>query len=268
VAASVAVAARAVRDAARGLVWWGLGIVGLVATIVAVFPSVKGSAGLNDLVKKYPDALKAFIAFGGTVDYSSGAGYLGSELFSLMIPLLLVVAAVGAGARAIAGEEEAGTLELLLATPLSRLRLVAGKAIAIALELAALGVVLWAALAVATAIAGMDVGAGRLAAATLAAVLLAVLYGMLALLAGAATGRRAIATAIAGAAAVAAYLLNALALFVGPLEPLRAASPFYHYVAGDPLRHGFSPVHSGILAATALVLALAAAPALQRRDLR
>ena len=44
-----------------------------------------------------------------------------------MVPLLLLVAAIGAGARAIAGEEERGTLDLLLSTPVSRRRLALEK---------------------------------------------------------------------------------------------------------------------------------------------
>ena len=67
--------------------------------------------------QRLSEALKAFIAFGGDLDYVSGAGYLGSELFAFMVPLLLLIAAIGAGARAIAGEEERGTLDLLLANP-------------------------------------------------------------------------------------------------------------------------------------------------------
>ena len=48
-----------------------------------------------------------------------------------MVPLLLMIAAIGAGAGAIAGEEERGTLELLLANPLSRRRLVLEKTAAV-----------------------------------------------------------------------------------------------------------------------------------------
>ena len=40
-----------------------------------------------------------------------------------MVPLLLLIAAIGAGAGAIAGEEERGTLDLLLSLPVSRRRL-------------------------------------------------------------------------------------------------------------------------------------------------
>jgi ABC-2 type transport system permease protein len=241
--------------------------VALVAMIVAVFPAIRGNDSLNKLVQEYPEALKAFIAFGGAVDYTSPAGYLGSELFSFMIPLLLMVAAIGAGARAVAGEEERGTLDVLLANPVSRTRLVLEKLEALVAEVALLGFAVWAALAVGAAAAGMEIGVGKLAAATAEASLLALLYGVLALLVGSATGHRALAIAVAAAAAVAAYLVNALAALVGALEPAQKASPFYHYAAGDPLRHGLALDRTGLLLGIAAVLAVLAPAALSRRDL-
>jgi hypothetical protein len=79
------------------------------------------------------------------VDYSSGIGYLGIELFSLMLPGLLIAAAVGAGARAIAGEEEHATLDLLLANPISRTRVALEKAGAMFIMLSLLSFVTFAA---------------------------------------------------------------------------------------------------------------------------
>jgi ABC-2 type transport system permease protein len=258
---------KTMRDTSRSLMWWSLGLVGLVAMMVAVFPSVRGNLSLNKLVDDYPKALKAFITFGGAIDYTSAPGYLGSELFSFMVPLLLLVAAIGAGARAIAGEEEHGTLDLLLANPIPRSRLVIEKLAALAAELAVLALVLWSALAVGTRLAGMDVGLGNLGAASFDAALLAFVYGALAMLVGAATGRRGLAIALPSAAAVAAYLVNALAVLVAGLDPVRKASPFYHYAAGDPLRHGLSLGHTAVLVLVALALASLAPPALARRDL-
>ena len=254
-------------DAGRALVWWSLGLVGLVAMLVAVYPSIRDNPGLNKLIESYPEALKAFIAFGGAVDYASGAGYLGSELFSFMVPLLLLVAAIGAGARATAGEEERGTLDLLLANPLSRRRLLLEKAAALVAELALLSFVLWLSLLVGVELASMHVSAAHLAAATVAAALLAIAFGAIAMLAGAVSGHRGVAVGVSAAAAVAAYLVSSLAAIVDALRPLRQASPFYHYVASDPLRHGLELGHTGFLVAVALVAAVAAVVAFDRRDL-
>ena len=111
---------KSIRDLRRGFVWWAVGLVGYVAMIVSVYPTIRDNPELNKLVESYPEALKAFIAFGGQLDFTSAAGYLGSELFSFMFPALFLVASVGNGAGSIAGEEERGTLDLLLAEPLSR----------------------------------------------------------------------------------------------------------------------------------------------------
>lgn len=258
---------KTLRDTRRALAWWSLGLCGLVSIMVAVYPSIRDNASLESLIKDYPEALKAFIAFGGTVDYGSAAGYLGSELFSFMVPLLFLVAAIGAGARAIAGEEERGTLDLLLANPLSRNRLVLEKLAALVVELAFLGAVLWLSLAIGTALTAMEIGLTNLAAATFAAALLALLFGVLAVLVGSATGRRGLALAVPAAAAVAAYLVNALAAIVGALEPVRPLSPFYHYAAGDPLRHGLTLDHTMALVIVTAVLAAIALPVFSRRDL-
>ena len=59
------VLAKTLRDAAPRFVWWSLGLVGLVAMIIAVYPSIRDNPELNRLVEEYPEALKAFIAFGG-----------------------------------------------------------------------------------------------------------------------------------------------------------------------------------------------------------
>jgi ABC-2 type transport system permease protein len=261
------VALKTLRETRRALAWWALGLVALVALMVSVYPSVRDNPGLNKLVQDYPQAVKGFVAFGGQVDYASAPGYLGSELFAFVVPLLLIVAAIGAGARAIAGEEERGTLDLLLANPLSRRRLVLEKLAALAVELTLLALVLWVALLVGTNAAGMDISARHLGAACLGALALAAAYGAIALAAGAGTGRRAIAVGVSAAAAVAAYLVNSLAPLVSGLDPLQKASPFYHYAASDPLRHGLDAGHVGLLLLIVVVAGGAAVTLFERRDL-
>jgi beta-exotoxin I transport system permease protein len=254
------------RGLRRPVLWWSLGLVGLVAMMTAVYPSVRDNPALNNLIQDYPEALKAFIAFGGTVDYVSGAGYLGSELFSLMVPLLFVVAAVSSGAGAIAGEEERGTLELLLSQPVTRRRVAVAKLLSTTTEVALLAAVLSLALAIGVRVFGLDVSSWNLVAASLTAGALALTFGAVAFLIGAATGRKAVAVGLAAAAAVGAYLVNALASLVSALEPLQKVSPFYHYAASDPLRHGFAASHLLFLLAVAVIAASAGVLAFDRRD--
>lgn len=258
---------KSLRDIRRSFAWWTLGLIFFVALILAVWPTVKDSPSIAKLYESYPEALKAFTSFGGTVDYGTPAGYLGAELFSFMVPLLFLIAAIGAGARAIAGEEESGTLDLLLSNPVSRIRLALKKLGALGVELVALGIVLLASLAVGASVESMKIGVDHLAAATFDAVLLALCFGAIAFLVGSATGRRGWAIGGTSALAVAAYLLNSLAPLVPALKDIQPISPFYHYAASDPLSSGLDAGHIVVLLAI-LVVASALAPlAFDRRDL-
>ena len=259
--------AKTLRDLRRGFLWWSVGLVGMSALMVSVYPTVRGNPELNKLVANYPEALKGFFGFGGELDYTSAAGYLGMELFSFMVPLLLLIAAVAAGSGAIAGEEDRGTLELLMSLPVSRPRVALEKFFALAVESVALGFVVWLSLWVGARAVGMHIAAAKLAAATASAVALAVAYGAIALLVGCVTGRRGLAIGLTAAAAVAAYLVNSLAPLVSSLESVQKLSPFYHYAVDNPLRTGLAPAHVLILVAIAAVAAAAAALAVRRRDL-
>jgi ABC-2 type transport system permease protein len=262
------VLAKSLRDIRRSFVWWSIGLICVVAMMMAIYPSVRGNESMTKLVNSLPEALKSFTSFGGDFDWASPTGYLGRELFSFMVPLLLLVAAIGGGSGSIAGEEERGTLDLLLSLPVSRTRVALEKLAAMAIEVAGLGLVFLLALWIGARAVTMHVAAVNLAAATLNAVLLALAFGSVAFMLGAAFGRRALATGVASAAAVAAYLLNALAPLVGTLTGVQKASPFYHYAAGDPLRQGLQPAHSLLLLALAVAASLVAVVGFRRRDLR
>jgi ABC-2 type transport system permease protein len=257
---------KTLRDQRRPLVWWGVGVTALVLLEVLVYPTVRDKPELNKLVQDYPDVLKALIGAGENVDFLSGPGYLTTELFSFLVPLILLILAIGMGAGAIAGEEERGTLDLLLAHPVSRSRVVGEKFAALTLVVSALGVVLVIALWASAAIVDLEISVARLAEASAAAVFLAVAYGTLALLAGCVTGRRSISIGATAALAFAAYVLNSLGTLVGGLEPYRKLSPFYHYAAGEPLRNGLGAVHVAVLLGIAAALALLAVVAFERRD--
>ena len=121
--------AKTIRDHRRALTGWSLGMAALVLLYSSFYPSIKGNAALNQYFDSLPEAVRNMV---GCVDFSSPTCYIQSEIFSIMGPLLLMILAIGAGARAIAGEEEAGTLDLLLANPIARRRVVLEKFGAIA----------------------------------------------------------------------------------------------------------------------------------------
>jgi len=258
---------KTLRDLRWSLLWWSVGLAALVAVMAATWPSVRDNEDLDRLVNGLPPALRSMFGFGGTIDFTSATGYLGSRVFSFMAPLLLLIVAIGAGARAIAGEEERGTLDLLLSLPLSRRRLVLEKAVALGAEVSILSAAFWLALWIGARAASMPVGAGRFAGATLMLALLALAFGTLALALGAATGRRTVAAGVAAAAAVAGYLVQSLAPLSSTLDAIDWLSPFHYYAAANPLQEGLQARNVHVLSALAAAGAACATVALERRDL-
>ena len=256
---------KTLRDRRRSLIWWTVGLVAFVASTVAFWPTVEDSAAeLNRLVEDLPAALRVFS--GGELDLASPEGYLGARLFSFLGPVLFLVFSIGFGARTIAGEERDGTLELILATPLARWRIVAEKFAALVAGVVGLGVVMWASLALGAAPVGMEIGPGRLAAATAMLVLLALVFGAMALLVGAIAGSRGLALGVTTSVAFASYLVDVYAPVSEPLEQIQGLSPFYYYDAADPLRNGLDPAHLAFLVVVTALLAAFALVAFERRD--
>lgn len=256
---------KTLRDERRALVGWALGIILLAVLIIVAYSSIKGRLHDYDkLIASYPKALKALL---GVSDLGSATGYLNTELFGFMIPVLFLIFAVLTGSDSTSGEEERRTLDLLLANPVSRSRLVAEKYLAVAIAIGAIGALFFAALAVGCSVAGMNVSVGRLAGACVATALLGMLFAALALALGCATGRRGLSRGVSAALAVLAYFASALADLVGWVKPLRPFSPYYHALGVDPLAKGLGLGHVAFLVAVTAGLFALAVITFRRRDL-
>ena len=178
---------RGVRDRKRAVLGWSLGFVAYIAIIVASFPTLEGSDELDTAVEDYQEALKNIFGISG-IELTSGPGYLDSQLFNLVL-------AIGTGSKTVAGEEEAGRLELLFAYPVRWRDGVLMKGIAVAVEIVVVSLVSFLTILGLGAFVDLDVGLERLAGAVLAMALLALLHGWLAVAVGAARPGKSLAIA-------------------------------------------------------------------------
>jgi ABC-2 type transport system permease protein len=256
---------RSLWDQRRALLGWSVALVLLSLVMVSFYPTIRDQAAeFERLIESYPPAMRAL--FGDFSDFATPAGYLRAELFSTMLPLLLLVYAIGRGSDLIAGEEGRGQLETLLSHPLTRRRVVLEKAAALATGLVLLATASFVALAVGVLLVRMDMPMGNLAAGYLHLVLLALLFGLLALALGALRGRRGAAVGIAAGAGVATFLLDSLANLVEWMEPSQWLSPWQYYVGGEPLKLGPDWLGLAVLSAASAALLGLAVRALERRD--
>ena len=255
------------RERRRSLLWWTLGLTATIALTVAFYPSLRDDPALSDYAKDLPESLRALFV-GGELDIASPAGFLNSQVFALTAPLLLLIFAIGAGAGAVAGEEERGTLDLLLAHPLRRQVFVLQRFLALAALVGVLTAVVLGTVALCSWLVDLEIGFGRLLAASASIGLLALLFGTLALAVGAVGPGRARAIAVAAGLAVAAWLLDGLAQAVGVLDALRPLSPYYQTLGQNPLREGAPWTGWALVAVVTGALVACGAIGLERRDAR
>ncbi|MBI3688652.1 MAG: ABC transporter permease subunit [Actinobacteria bacterium] len=252
-------------DQRRALLAWSMSLALLVAMYVAIWPSIRGQPSMSDLLDRMPEAMRSLFAMSGA-DMSTPTGYVKIELLSFMGPMLLLIYTIAAGAAAVAGEEDRHTLDLLLANPISRTRLVLHKLAAMALGTALLAAVMGVAMIAEGSLADMGLPVGAVLAAMLHMALLALVFGAFALAIGATSGRPGLSRAVPAVVAVLAYIVNGLGPVVSWLEPLQKLSPFYQYAGHDPLVTGVSLTGVAVAVGTVTVLVLLAVLGFRRRD--
>lgn len=260
------VLAKSLRDLRWPTFWTGLGLAVMGFYFMWIYPTFTKTLDMQAILDKFPPAIRALV--GGTlIDLSTPTGFLNMELFPLVLPLVLAGFAMGNASGATAGEEARGTLDLLLAEPVQRWRVLTEKATAIALATIAIAVLLFVGLELGAAFTGTAIETGNVVAGLVAAICLGLAFGSVTLAIAAFTGNRAAAIGVTAALLVATYFLNALAPLIDILDRLKGLSPFFYYLDGNPLRNGLMPDHVAVLAAVAVAGFAAAVVGFERRDL-
>lgn len=258
----LAIPLRALR---RSGVVWALSMAALIATTVAFWPAFQTEADLSKIVEALP---KEIIDAFGLADFGSPAGFLRGNLYAVIVPLLLAVAAVMLTNGQTAGEEDAGRLELYLAQPVSRQAVFIGRLGASLWWLVVIAAVMLIAQLASDAAFGLSIGTDRLLATTVLCVLLAAWYaGLTALVAGW-TARPGLATAIGITLVVAGYVIMALFPISDVLAPWRHVSPWDWALGGDPLVNPTDAWRYLALALPAVAMAAAGTFAFGRRDVQ
>lgn len=256
------IARRWLRDNRRGLVGWSIGTAVLLFVTIATYPSFRDNPDLAGFVEDLPEFMRAVIG----EEFTSPAGYLGARVFSTSLPVLLIIYLVARSSNAIAGDEREGRLELLLAEPVTRRRVVLERGLATVVGGGALCLVAWLTIVVAGTPVALGVPTVQAVAAVTSSLLLALVHAGVALAVGAWTGSKAAATGTASAVAFGGWLLYGLAPLVPAVESVEWLAPWHHAIAGDPIRNGFDVGGTLVLAGLVAVTAVAAVVGFDRRD--
>jgi ABC-2 type transport system permease protein len=251
------------RTQRRAIVGWSLALAAVAGIYVSFYPAI-GEEQMADMAAMIPEDLAAALGYDRLGD---AAGYLTSTVFGLLGPALLLVCAIGLGARLLAGAEEDGSLELEFAAAVRRRTIYLERLLALWAQLVVLTAVLGA--VTAAIVVGLDIDAtvGGVLAGSVGLLVFALLHGTLAYAVGAATGRRGLAIGIAAAVAVIGYIADAIGSMLDGAGWLETVSPWHWYLAGDPVGTGRVPGSVAALALVTIAVAALGWVRFARRDL-
>lgn len=242
---------------------WSIGLICFGGMYTSFYPEVgEQMASLSDI--------SLYQAMG--VEVGSFEGYIASTVV-LFIPILLGIYVIINSTQTLAGEEDSGTLELVLAMPLHRWQIVSVKALALALSclailvLAGLGNALALQAIKAMVAVDVNVSPAELLIAVLNGWPITLAFAMLGLFLGAFLPNRRTAALALTVIFIASYFAENLAALV---ESMKVVKPFSLFTYFDSTTTVFSEgVQAGdvaLLLGVALVFFLLALLAFQRRN--
>jgi ABC-2 type transport system permease protein len=240
---------------------WGIGLGLLSSMYIVVYPqfidvmSSIGNIGIYRLLG---------------VDLASFAGYIASVVFQFF-PIILGVYMIMAGTGTIAGEDDNGTLELVVAMPLPRWQIVTMKALALALisliALIIIGAINALSLGLVLQTVEADVTPAQLFVAYLSAWPLMLAVMAMSLFLGAFLPNRKIALAVMVGFYLISYLLQSLSALIPDLEGLKTLSIFsYVNTSATIFTEGPQITDIAVLLVLALIFFLLAVWTFQSRN--
>lgn len=254
------------RDHWKSLTAWGSVIVFMSSIQLYVYPTiVKTGEGMNQLLESFPESIKQIFRM---QDYTSGAGFLSTELFSMMIPLVLIAVGSTWGASGTAQEEEDGTADLIFALPLSRQRVILSKIIATICACLLLGVITFVSISIGAPLVNMELDTIHLLAACISMFLLGTFFASVGFLIGSLTGKKGVSLGISSGLGILAFLFYSLAPLVNTFDYLTPINPIQWSIGGNQLFEGPDYVGYAKLIAASAVLYFLAMISFNRKDIR
>lgn len=244
---------------------WGMALAVLAFVVASLYDTaLQMRAQLEQLLHTLPAELMAFI--GGLDRIFSPAGFLDTRFFSLL-PLILGVFAVLIGSGLVVGDEENGTLDLILAHPVRRFDVIVGRWLAFCCALLGILLMPWLSLIVASSFSSIKLGWLEMALPFVSLFGALAWFGGLALLSSMILPSRRLAASLTSLILAASYFITTLALIDPNLSGLATWSPLTYYQGGSALEGFNSGDFLGLLLMS-IIFVVMATWLFQRRNIR
>ncbi len=237
--------------------FWAIGLVIYCGLIVGIYPSVSDAIDISLI----PANLRAAFNIN---DFTQLASFLSSELFGVILPLLLPFYGIIALSNVVAGAEERGRLDVLLGNPIPRRHLILGSFLVVAVFLlfltAVIGTVVFS---VANAL-DLNLSARQTVRAAFALWPLTLAFSAFALAMSSMVRQRSVALGVPAAILFLMYLMNVIGRLAPSVSGIRFASAYHYY--GSSIIDGVWWTGVAVLLAAATLVVIAAVM-FNRRDI-
>ena len=245
-------------DRKGGYLWWAIGMLAITGITIAFWPTLEAdSDALMELMEGLPEGMLNLFGANEAIDFLTGPGFVNSRVYASVGSFIAIFFAISMGTAAVAGEEDKRTMDMLLANPIPRDRVILETFSAQVVLTTILSAIVWVTLVVFNPILDVGLSIAGVSAASIGMVLLALSFGSLALMIGALTGKRSLAIGVSSGAALATFFVNGLAPLIDSIAWTQKLTPFYWLLGHNPLVNGFQAELLVLLAAIVVFVAVA-----------
>jgi ABC-2 type transport system permease protein len=244
------------------VIGWTLAVVAMNLLLVCTFPMVES---LGDSLKQVPESARSL--FGDIATLQTLKGYFDLKIINQIILMTLVLAII-LYTELIAGKEEKGTLQSLLAQPVKRSTIFTQFFLAASFILAIVCLSFYISTVSGAIIIKEQLDWIKLFWATFSVWLTSVVFGAFAYLVSSITGKRGFSGMLAGAIAFAFYLITILEPTIKQLKNINYFSPFRYYNTPSVLTEGLKLGNVLILASLTLLFFVIGYWVFIKRDIR
>jgi len=250
---------KSLREYRIPMLCWGYG---LALLMVTAFTSATPL-----ILKTYASVAPSLRFLFDPVALLTPQGYVTARYLEVLVPILLSIWTILAGARMVRGEEERGIMDVLLATPQPRTRVMLEKLLALLTALLVVALLVTLGIVGGEYTSGTAVDFGRASLTALNIILLAFFFSMLALLISQFTLSRTTAAGTASGLMILAFAFDGIGRTVSG-SWVQYFSPFYYYNLNRPLLASFNdtPVAALLLLGLGLLFAASSIALFAWRD--
>ncbi len=214
---------------------WGLSLAALCLYMARFYNTIAAQKeSYIKMVDAFPKELMAFFSTSEASEMFTPSGFLNIEFFSYM-PIIIGIFAILAGSGMLAGDEESGTMDLILAHPVSRTALFVGRGLAFLIATIGILAINWGGFLIGLPGSGLGLNALEIGRPFLSLFATLMLFGTMALALSMLLPSRRMAAMTSGILMIASFFITALARLDKNLEKIADISPLNYYQGGQAI---------------------------------